>query len=65
MKIHEVVNNSALQVILNTVDDDLLAHINQFHICQVLFILVDCLINLLIVSYAVPKVQCGGFRVLA
>ena len=65
MKIHEVVHHSALQVILYPVDDDLLAHINQFHICQVLFILVDRLINLLIVPDPVPKVQCGGFWILA
>ena len=65
MKIHEVVHDSALQVILNLVDDDLLADIDQLHVCQVLFILIDCLINLLIVSYPVSKVQCSRFWVLA
>ena len=65
MKVHEVVNNSALQVILNLVDDDLLAHINQLHVCRVLFILIDRLINLLIVPYPVPKIQCRRFWVLS
>ena len=65
MKVHEVVDDSALQVVLNLVYDDLLAHVNQFHICQILFIFIDCLINLLIISYPISKVQRSSFWVLA
>lgn len=65
MKIHEVVDHSALQVIFDLVDNDLLAHIDQLHVRQVLLILIDCLINLLIVSDPVPKVQCSRFWILA
>ena len=65
MKVHQVVDNSALQVILNLVDDDLLSNIDQLHVCQVLFILIDRLVNLLIIPYPVPKVQCSRFWILA
>ena len=65
MEIHEVVDDSALQVVLYLVDDDLLAHIDQFHICQVLFILIDCLVHLFIIPYPVAKVHCSCFWILA
>ena len=64
MKVHEIIDNSALQIVFDLVDDDLLAHIDQLHVCQVPFILIDGLVNLLIVPYPVPKVQCSRFWIL-
>ena len=65
MEIHKVVYNSTLQVILYLIDNDLLAHIDQLDVSQVLFFLIDCLIDLFVVSYPVSKVQCRRFWVLA
>lgn len=64
MEVHEVVDDSALEVVFDLVDDDLLAHIDQLHVCQVLLVLVDGLVDLLIVPYPVPKVQRSRFWIL-
>ena len=64
MKVHEIVDDSALEVVFDLVDDDLLAHIDQLYVCQVLLILIDGLVNLLIIPYPVPKVQCSRFWIL-
>ena len=65
MEIHEVVDNSTLKVVLDLVDDDLLAHIDQLHVRQVLLVLIDRLVNLLVIAYSVPKIQRSRLRILA
>lgn len=64
MKVHKIVNDSALEVVFDLVNDDLLAHIDQLYICQVPLVLIDGLVYLLIVPYAVPKVQCSRLWIL-
>lgn len=38
MKIHEIVNNSTLQIILDPVDDNLLADIEHFEVCVLVLV---------------------------
>jgi hypothetical protein len=47
MQVHEVVNNSGLEISLNVVDDDLTAHVDQFDVGQIL--LRNGLVHLLVV----------------
>lgn len=63
MEIHEVVDNSRLQIILYTVDYDMLAHIHDFQIRQVTLSFVNRLIDLFVVANAVPEVLGSRFRI--
>jgi hypothetical protein len=65
MQIHQVVHDSALEVVLNLVDNDLFANVDQLDICEVTLILVYCLINLFVVSNAIAEIGRGNLRVLA
>jgi hypothetical protein len=66
MQIHEVVDDATLQVVLDAVDNDLLAGIHDLEIG--VFILVSITVNRLVdplvMTYAVTKILSGGFRVL-
>lgn len=66
MQIHQVIDNSTLQVILNPVDDDLLANVHDFEIRVVALISVsiDGLVHFFVVSDAVSEVLRSFFRVL-
>lgn len=65
MQVHQVIDYSTLQIILNSVDDDLAADVDKFNIRQVFLILVDRLIDLLVVSNPVTKVLSSDFWVQA
>ena len=66
MQVHEIVNDAALEVVLNSVDDDLLANVHDFEVRVLIFVsvLVNCLVNLLVITDAVEKVLGSSFRVL-
>lgn len=67
MQIHEVVHDTTLQVILNAVDDDLFANVQNFEVGILVFItvLVKSLVRRLIFADAIEKVLRSGFRILA
>lgn len=65
VKVHQVVHHTALQVVLNGVDDDLFAHIDQLDVCQIFLVLVDGLIDLLVIADTIPKVLCSFLGILA
>ena len=64
MEVHEVVDDSALQVVLDLVDYDSASHIDQLDICKVLLILIDCLVHLLVLLNAIAKVPARFFWIL-
>jgi hypothetical protein len=67
MQIHEVVNDTTLQVVRNPVDDDLLADIHDFQIRKVIFIavFVDRLIHLFVHADAISEILRSSLGVLA
>jgi hypothetical protein len=67
VQVHQVVDNSALKVVLNSVDDDLLPHVHDLEVSIVVLILVpvDSLVHLLIISNAIAEILSGLFRILA
>ena len=65
MEVHEVVNHTALQVILYLVDDDLLTDINEFDVRQVFFIFINCLVYFFIIANPVSKILSRNFRILS
>lgn len=64
MKVHEVVNDATLQVVLNAVNDDLAANIDEFDVGHVRFLLVDGLIDFLVVADPVTEVTRRFLRIL-
>ena len=56
MQVHEVVHHAALEIVLDTVDDNMLAHVHDLQVRQMALVLVDSLIHLLIVADALPEV---------
>lgn len=54
-----------MEVVLDLVDNHLLAHIDQLDVCEIALILVDRLVDLLVVSDAVSEVRCSYFWVLS
>lgn len=66
MQVHEVVYNATLQIVLNAVDDDLLANVHDFEICIVALVAVtvDRLVDFLILADAPAKVVGSLLRVL-
>lgn len=67
VKVHQVVDDTALQIILDTVDDDLLAHVHELEVgvLALVAVVVQRLVDLLVIADAVPEVLGGLFRVLA
>lgn len=66
MQVHEVVDNATLKIVLDTVDDDLLANIHQFQVCVAVLILVaiNSLVDLFIVLDPSAKVLSRLFWIL-
>src|SRR5690606_9417872 len=61
VKIHEIVHDTALEIVANAVDDDLLSDVDKLHICKIL--LGNRFVNLLIVANSVHKVLSRVFRI--
>lgn len=66
MQVHEVVYNSTLQVVLDTVYNDLLADVHDFEICVVALVAVtvDRLVDFLVLADTPAKVVCGLLGIL-
>jgi len=64
VEVHQVVHHTALQVILNGVDDDLFAHVDQLDVSEIFLVLVDGLVDLFVIADPIPKIFCGLFRIL-
>lgn len=66
MQIHEVVDNATLKIVLNAVNDDLLADVHQLQVSVVVLVVVgiDGFVNLLVVADAVAKVLGCGLGIL-
>lgn len=64
MKIHQIVDDSTLQVVSYLVDNHLPAHVDQLHICEILLVFVNGLIHLFVVADPIPKIPGGNFGVL-
>ena len=64
MEIHEIVDDAALQVVFDLVDDHLATDIDQLDIGEMLLILIDCLVNLLIFPDPVEEIATRVFRIL-
>jgi hypothetical protein len=65
VQIHEVVDDTTLQVILDQVDDALFANIQDLQIRQVTLVLANCLVDLLVVANTVAEVLGCLLGVLA
>jgi hypothetical protein len=56
VQVHEIVYNPTLQVILNAIYNNLLSHIHNFQVREIALVLINCLINPLIIPYAVSEI---------
>ena len=65
MQVHEIVNYAALQIVLDLVDDDMLADVDEFDIGQVFFVVADCLVDFFVVADAIPEILGSHFGILA
>ena len=65
VEIHEVVDDTRLEIVLNLVDNDLFADVDEFDVGEVLFVFVDGLIDFFVVADAVAEILSGNFRILA
>lgn len=67
MEVHEVVDNATLKVVLNAIDDDLLADIHDLEVGVFVLIAVgvDGLVDLFVVSDPVTEVLGSGLGILA
>lgn len=59
VEIHQIVDNTTLEIVLDTVDDTLLADIHKLQICQVILRLVNSLVDLLIIGDTVTEILCS------
>jgi hypothetical protein len=65
MEIHQVVHNATLQVVSDLIDDAMLPDINELYVCENIFLLIDCLVNLFVIANAVEKILGRDLGVLA
>jgi hypothetical protein len=65
VQVHEIVDHATLQVVLDAIDDDLLAHVHDLQVGQMALVLVNGLIHLLIVPDAFSEVLRSRVGVLA
>lgn len=65
MQVHQVVNNPTLQVILDSIDDALFAHVHNLEVCEIVLGVINCLIDLLIIANAVSEILGSLLGVLA
>lgn len=61
MKVHQVIDHSALEVILNAVNDNLFADIHDLEISEIIFLFVNSLVDFFIVLNTVTEILCGSF----
>ena len=65
VEVHEVVNHPTLQVVLDAIDNDLLADVHDLQIGQMALVLINGLVHLLVIPDALYEVRRSTFRVLA
>lgn len=65
MKVLDIIDEAAGQIVLDTIDDDLSADVNELDIGIKVFILVKSLIDFFVVADTSHKVFCSFFGVLA
>ena len=65
MEIHEIIDDSALKVVLDLVDNDLLPNIYQFDVCKIFLILIDSLVDLLVSPDPIAEILTCDFWVLS
>lgn len=67
MQVHEVVDNATLKIVLNAVDDDLLANVHQLQVGVAILVMVgvNSLVDLFIVLDSIAKVLGRIFWILA
>jgi len=64
VQVHEVVDHTTLQIVLDPIDDDLLANIHDLQVGQIVLLLVDGLVNLLVIANALSKVLDSRLGIL-
>jgi len=64
VKVHEVVYHTRLQIIVYPVDDDLASHVDDFAVCHVGLVLVQCLVHPLVHCDSLSEVERRLFWVL-
>lgn len=64
VQIHQVVDYTTLEIVLDAVDDDIGSDISQFDISQVLFFLINRLVDLFVLGNAVQEVLGGQLGIL-
>ena len=66
MEVHEVVDNATLEVIANPVNNDLFPNVHNLEEGQILLVavLVERLVHLFVVAYAIAEVESGLFGIL-
>lgn len=65
MKVHEVIYDARLQIVLDPVDDDLMSDVDQLAVCEFRLIFVDGLIHLLVIANPVAEICCRDLWILA
>lgn len=65
MQVHQVVDDTRLKVVLETVDDDLSTNVNELAVGEVLFVLVNGLVDGLVVANALAEVLSCDLGVLS
>lgn len=65
VKIHQVVDHTALEIVLDAVDDNIGSDVGELDIGQILFFVVNRLIDLLVLGNAVQEVFGGHLGILA
>ena len=65
VKVDKIVHKATREVVLDEVDDDLVADVDELHVSITSFGFVNRLIDLFIIRNSLAEVSCRCFRILA
>lgn len=65
MQVHEIVDDARLEIILQSVDDDLMAYVDKLAVGEVCLVLVHGLVDSLVIANAVAKIEGCSLGILA
>lgn len=64
VEVHEIVYDPTLQVVLQSIDDDLASNVDNFAVRQIMLVFIKCLVDSFVHSYPLSKVLGCLLRVL-
>jgi hypothetical protein len=67
MEVHEVVNDSTLEIVPNSTDDDLLANVHDLKVSQMRLLAfgINSAVHFLVIANTVAEIKSGSLGVLA